>query len=279
MHRSSVDFPEPEGPAITTASPVEIERSMSSKTRWEPKLLRTCSIRSDVRSRWSPSAESNGGTPGPARRGRGRSHEPLRAVVRSNRRSVSATEGAAPNPPNTSRAARRRIARFVRSTELEQTPAGSRATRALRWSGCGSSLPPFSRLPSTSRPRPRGRLGARPAPPLPSARCAGPSSCAACSPRAGAPGARRSHRHPADMRALVQEPSARTRPVRHPRLELLHGHNRSIRIVAGGAVRARRPAEPAPPLGRRRFSSALGSVSDANADPSDAPRRTSTCCR
>ena len=44
MQRRSVDFPDPDGPAMTTASPVEIARSIPSRTRWEPKLLLTLSI-------------------------------------------------------------------------------------------------------------------------------------------------------------------------------------------------------------------------------------------
>ena len=41
MQRRSVDLPEPDGPAITIASPVAIDRSMPSRTRCDPKLLRT----------------------------------------------------------------------------------------------------------------------------------------------------------------------------------------------------------------------------------------------
>ena len=41
MQRSIVDLPEPDGPAMTIASPAPIERSISSSTRLSPKLLRT----------------------------------------------------------------------------------------------------------------------------------------------------------------------------------------------------------------------------------------------
>ncbi len=41
MHRSMVDLPDPDGPAITTTSPRSIVRSMPSSTRLSPKLLRT----------------------------------------------------------------------------------------------------------------------------------------------------------------------------------------------------------------------------------------------
>ena len=43
MQRRIVDFPEPEGPAITIASPRSTSRSIPSRTRLSPKLLRTCS--------------------------------------------------------------------------------------------------------------------------------------------------------------------------------------------------------------------------------------------
>jgi hypothetical protein len=41
MQRSIVDFPDPDGPATTTASPVLIARLMSSKTTFVPKLFFT----------------------------------------------------------------------------------------------------------------------------------------------------------------------------------------------------------------------------------------------
>src|SRR5215207_11156403 len=41
MQRSIVDLPDPEGPAITIAFPRGTSRSMSSRTRRSPKLLRT----------------------------------------------------------------------------------------------------------------------------------------------------------------------------------------------------------------------------------------------
>ena len=41
MQRSIVDLPEPDGPAMTTASPALIARSISSSTTLSPKLLRT----------------------------------------------------------------------------------------------------------------------------------------------------------------------------------------------------------------------------------------------
>ena len=40
MQRSSVDLPEPDGPATTIASPRLMDRSMPSRTRLSPKLLR-----------------------------------------------------------------------------------------------------------------------------------------------------------------------------------------------------------------------------------------------
>ena len=41
MQRSIVDLPDPDGPAMTTASPEAIDRLTPSSTRFEPKLLRT----------------------------------------------------------------------------------------------------------------------------------------------------------------------------------------------------------------------------------------------
>src|SRR5918994_2884381 len=40
MQRNIVDLPEPEGPAMTTTSPRPIDRSIPSRTRFSPKLLR-----------------------------------------------------------------------------------------------------------------------------------------------------------------------------------------------------------------------------------------------
>ena len=39
MHRSRVDFPEPEAPMTLITSPASTVKSMSRSTRWEPKAL------------------------------------------------------------------------------------------------------------------------------------------------------------------------------------------------------------------------------------------------
>jgi hypothetical protein len=41
MHLSIVDFPEPDTPATTMASPLLTSRVIPSRTRFAPKLLRT----------------------------------------------------------------------------------------------------------------------------------------------------------------------------------------------------------------------------------------------
>src|SRR5918999_3863195 len=66
MQRSIVDFPEPDGPAMTTTSPRSIVRSIPSKTRLSPKLLRTrssstrCPFPALISLAWEPTGRRGG---------------------------------------------------------------------------------------------------------------------------------------------------------------------------------------------------------------------------